>query len=236
MFSCIVQGQTSAEERATLQQQLEAAQLSADEKRQQAEQLQGRVAELEAAVTEARSGADAARQELEAAKQEVTRRSVHGSRKEQLLSQIAACVLCTVVVWLFPRCRGNRASYGSKPRVMQRENGHVQAREDVQSARDLLERADAAAKALTEKAWEQAPCAGCLELTAYVSCKRARHCQALSMSCAMSTKLIFSVDAVRWNMSVGGPADGAVQGGVEGRGAEARRGCGCTRGGGAADG
>ena len=73
VFSCIVQGQTSAEERATLQQQLEAAQLAADEQRQQAEKLQGRVAELEAAVSEARSGADAARQELDAAKKEVNR-------------------------------------------------------------------------------------------------------------------------------------------------------------------
>ena len=80
------------------------------------------------------------------------------------------------------------ASYGSRPRVMQRENGDLQAREDVQSARDLLERADAAAQALTEKAWEQTPCAGCLGLRAYVSCKHARHCQALSKSCAMSTK------------------------------------------------
>jgi polyhydroxyalkanoate synthesis regulator phasin len=61
---CIAQGQTSAEERTTLQQQLEEARKAADEQRQQAELLQGRVAELEAAVSEARSGADAVRKEV----------------------------------------------------------------------------------------------------------------------------------------------------------------------------
>jgi hypothetical protein len=96
----------------------------------------------------------------------------------------------------------------------------MQAEEDVRSARDLLERADAAAKSLTEKARNQTPCAHRLNASPFVSCDQQD--MAKNRASQVPCQPCWTVGAVCHITGVGRFADGAVQGGVEGRGATAR--------------